>query len=433
MGVNQRDIEQSDYTKLLDVDRLNLLMELTGQMNSNLDLDSLLLDIIKAAKLLMESEASSLFLVDDKTGELVLSFPTGPVDAELSGVRLEKDQGIGGWVVKNKQAVIIEDVYEDPRFYKDFMPDVFKTRNLICVPLKNQDGEIMGALQAMNKRKDADYTKEDLTIFRALANQAAIAIENARLHEEQLQKQLLEQQMDLAHSIQSGFWPKFPPDIPGYKLSGISQPATWVGGDYYDFIPTHEEHIWGFALGDVTGKGMPAALLMAGLRSILRTQIENGRPIGESISRMNNTIYKDTPIDKFITLFYGELDAQRHVFQYVNAGHNRPYLIDFKNDEFHTLDEGEVMLGIMENVDYTAHEVAIEPGQELVIFSDGVTEAQNSSGDFYDEEKFEQWLMDHPDNSPSEIIPLILRELEQFRESHPQSDDITLLVIRRED
>lgn len=417
---------------LLDIDRLNLLMELTGQINSNLDLDSLLLDIINAAKVIMESEASSLLLLDEKTDDLVLSIPTGPMQDEITGVRFSKDKGIGGWVVANNETVMVEDVYNDPRFLGDFRPEQFKTRNLICVPLRNQNKKVIGALQAMNRHGDCSYAPEDATIFEALANQVAIAIENARLHEEHLQKQLLEQQMNLAHSIQAGFWPRQTPNIPGYRVAGISKPATWVGGDYYDFIRTNDEAIWGFTLGDVTGKGMAAALLMAELRSVLRAQIENNNSINESISRVNRTIFKDTPIDKFITLFYGELNTDTHWFRYVNAGHNPAYLINFDTGKIKKLRAGDVMLGIIEDVNYRLREVEIAPGEQLVIFSDGITEAQNSDGDFYGDEQFEQWLLQHPDYSPSDLISLILLELEMFRGSHPQSDDITMLIIKRD-
>lgn len=416
-----------------DPERLNLLMKLTGQINSNLDLNSLLSDIINAAKILMEGEASSLFILDEKEEELVLSIPTGPMTAELSGIRIKKSEGIGGWVVTNNETAIIEDVYSDDRFKGDFDIDQFKTRNLICVPLKNHNGEAIGALQAMNKINNRTFDDHDTTIFEALANQAAIAIENARLHEDQVQKKLMEQQLNLARAIQTGFWPKRKPEIPNYKIAGISKPATYVGGDYFDYIMNGNPNEWGFALGDVTGKGMPASLLMAGLRSVLRAHIENKHSVNQAITRTNKTIFDDTPADKFITLFYAMLDSETHTLQYVNAGHNTPYLVDFKKNTVTEMLGGGLMLGIMEEIEYEQFEISIEPGQQVVIFSDGVTEAENDKGEFFEEDKFEKWLLQHPSEEPQELIDKLLKDLEVYRNGAPQSDDITLIIIKRED
>lgn len=406
-------------------------MKLTGQINSNLDLDNLLLDIIKAVKLIMESEASSLMLYDEDEGELVLSIPIGPITEEISGQHIPTDKGIGGWVFTNEEPLIVNDVKEDPRFLGDIKPSLFKTHNLICVPLLNQAKEITGVIQAINKKENDKFSEEEIPIFQALANQAAIAIENARLHEQQKQKVLLEQKLDLARSIQSGFVPDKAPDIPGYQVAGITQPATWVGGDYYDFISTNSgTHT--FALGDVTGKGIPASLLMASVRSVLRTQIENDHPLKKTIDLVNRSIYRDTPIDKFITLFCGELDVQSHNFSYVNAGHTDAFHIDYEKGEIHHLNNGGVMLGIMEEANYSTGEVTLEPGQQIIIYSDGIDEAQNAEGKLYGEGPFKKWLLNHPDYTPEETIEQLIKDVENFRESDDQSDDITLIVVKRD-
>lgn len=416
----------------IERERLNLLMKLTGQINSNLDLDSLLLDIIKAVKLIMESEASSLMLYDEDEDELVLSIPTGPVTEEVSGKKMPKDKGIGGWVFMNEEPLIVNNVEKDSRFGGDLAPGKFLTRNIICVPLKNQEEEIIGIIQALNRKDKSGFSKSEIPIFQALANQAAIAIENARLHEEQKQKMLLEQKLNLARSIQAGFLPKDNPDIPGYEIAGITKPATWVGGDYYDFIPAQNNDNQFFVLGDVTGKGIPASLLMASVRSVMRTQIENDHPLQKTINLANRAIHRDTPIDKFITLFCGELDPQSHVFSYVNAGHTDSFLVDYTKQEITHLNEGGVMLGIMEDADFESGKIAIEPGQQIVIYSDGVTEAQNESGDLYEEVRFKEWLLAHPDLSPTETIDQLIADVNDFSASEEQHDDITLIVIKRD-
>lgn len=418
---------------LLGNEKLDLLMDLTGRINSNIDLDSLLLDIIKAAQILTGSEASSLFLLDENNDELVLSIPTGPATEKISGKRIPKDKGIAGWVVENKKSVIVNDAQEDSRFWGDFHPDLFKTENLMGVPMMNRSKEVIGVLEAINHHNGRGFNEDDLTFFQVLANQAAISIEKAQLQEERQKKKLLEQKLDLAQSIQKGFLPEKAPSIEGYDIAGTTRPAAKVGGDYYDFILGKDSGKYGFTVGDVTGKGIPAALLMASVRSVLRTQVENRYPPAKTLNLVNRAIYKDTPIDKFITLFYGDLDHGTHEFTYVNAGHTETFLVDFKNREIQSLNKGGVMLGIKEQVDYNQQTIRLKPGQQLVMYSDGITESQNDSGEFFGKEKFRQWLLKHPEASSSETIALLLREIERFRNTKEQSDDITLIVIQREE
>lgn len=429
--MDQSTAKEESSWQLLESDRLNLLMKLTAQINSNLDLDSILKDIMKAVKLVMVSEASSLMLYDEESDSLELTVPTGPATEEVTGKRVPKDRGIGGWVFSNKEPLIVNNVENDDRFLGDIDPDAFRTKNIICVPLLNQEEEIIGIIQALNKKGNGKFSQKEIPIFQALANQAAIAIENARLLEEHKKKMLLEQKLDLARSIQSGFVPDEAPDIPGYQIAGITKPATKVGGDYYDFISGNNNGNHVFALGDVTGKGIPASLLMASVRSVTRTQIENNHSLTKAIKLVNRSIYRDTPIDKFITLFCGELDVESHTFSYVNAGHTDAFHIDYKNDEIHHLDKGGVMLGIMDNEEYEYGTASLKPGEQIIIYSDGINEAQNANGDLYEEVRFKDWLLEHPDCSPSETIDLLIEDVNQFRESYKQNDDITLIVIKR--
>lgn len=419
--------------QILDDERLDLLMKLTGQINSNVDRDDTLLDIIKAVKLIMQSEASSLMLYNKDTDDLVLSIPTGPATDEITGKHIPKDNGVGGWVFMNEEPAIVNDVDNDPRFGGDIEPDLFTTKNILCVPLLNHKQEIIGIIQALNKKGGQDFSHSEIPMFQALANQAAIAIENARLHEQQKQKMLLEQKLDLARSIQSGFIPEEAPSIPGYQIAGITQPATYVGGDYYDFISSNGDRNCTFALGDVTGKGVPASLLMASSRAVLRTQVENNHALTKTLELVNRSLFRDTPIDKFITLFCGQLDPKNHTFSYVNAGHTDAFHIDYEKGEINHLNKGGVMVGIMDNVEFEEGEVALKPGQQLLIYSDGISEPQNANGDLYEEVRFKDWLLDHPDCTPEETIELLIEDVKAFSESDEQSDDITLIVIKREE
>lgn len=167
-----------------NTENLNHLLELIGQINSNLEINDVLKSIIEAAKKITNSEASSVYLLDKEANELILTVPTGPVSDKIHGKRFPVNEGIAGWVARNSEASIVNDVKIDKRFYGDFDPDVFTTRNILCVPLKNQSDEVIGVLQAINKRGEVDYEQKELPLFEALAHQAAIAITNSRLHDE---------------------------------------------------------------------------------------------------------------------------------------------------------------------------------------------------------------------------------------------------------
>lgn len=429
---NQQSILEKTNAQILGDERLDLLMKLTGQINSNLELDDMLLDIIKAAKLIMHCEASSLMLYDDEEDDLVLSIPTGPATKEITGKHIPKNEGVGGWVFMHEEPAIVNDVEADPRFSGDIEPDLFITRNILCVPLLNHEEEVIGIIQALNKKEGADFSETEIPIFQALANQAAIAIENARLYKQQKQKMLLEHKLELARSIQSGFIPEKAPDISGYQVAGITQPATYVGGDYYDFIPVNSGNNHVFALGDVTGKGIPASLMMTSSRAILRTQVENNHSLTKTLEFVNRSLFRDTPIDKFITLFCGQLDAESHTFSYVNAGHTDAFHIDYEKEEITHLNKGGLMVGIMNDIEFEEGQIELAPGQQIIIYSDGISEPQNANGDLYEEVRFKDWLLEHPDCTPEETIELLIEDVKAFSESHQQSDDITLVVIKRD-
>ena len=323
----------TNYSEIMDADQLGLLMEMISKINSNLELDNLLLQIMNSAKKIMDSEASSLFLLSDDGKKLNLTVPTGPYTAEISGTSFPADKGISGWVVQNKKSVVVHDVQNDPRFGGEITGDSeFQTEQLACVPLINHDEEVIGALQAINSIDGDPFTEALLPVFQTLANQAAIAIENSKLQQQRIENERHAKEMEVAHTIQSGFWPDQKPGIDGYSIAGVSNPAKNVGGDYYDYIQIPDSNRWGFAVADVSGKGVPGALLMATLRASIRSNVETHQDVSSSIKKSNKLICKDSPSEKFITAFYGELNPESHTFNYVNAGHNHPFLLDPESD-----------------------------------------------------------------------------------------------------
>jgi phosphoserine phosphatase RsbU/P len=410
--------------------RLSLLLDLIGRINSKLDLQSLLAAIMEAAKTIMDAEASSLLMLDRATGELVITVPTGPAGAEISGARIPPGEGLGGWVVRQRSHLVVADVQQDPRFFGDLTRSGFKTRNMICVPMKGPDGEITGVLQAINKRDGGIFTEADVPLFAALADHAAVAIETARLHKEALAKQRLDEQLRLAREIQEGFLPKEVPTFPGITLAGKAVPAADVGGDYYDFIPLTDKRCV-LVIADISGKGIPAALLMASLRAALRTQIESGLKLPEVVSMINRILVRETPAERFVTLFCAEVDLERGVLTYINGGHNPPILFDRESGETRLLEIGGPIVGCLNGLRFETGVEKLKKGHTLVLYTDGMTEAENQDEDMFGEERFlsEVRKRASPGIPAEELIGALFEEVTAFVKGAPQHDDMTLLVM----
>ncbi len=411
---------------------IRLLLDIVGKFNSTMDPSRLLHDIIESTKGMVEAEASSLFLLSDGGKNLELTIPTGPATAEVSGKKIASNHGISGWVVQHQEPVLITDVQSDSRFQGELLSNPkFQSRNMICVPLNNNQGKTIGVLQAINVKEDF-LNEEMLGVFQTLANQAATALENIHVKQQQLAAELVNKELEVATEIQARFFPQQAPNLEGYEIAGCSIPAKDVGGDYYDFIPNPEPGQHGFVVADVTGKGVPASLLMATMRATLRANIQNNpNDIVQALRQVNGDIYRDSPVDKFITSIYCNLDYHRHEISYVNSGHNPPYIVRATDNRIEELDQGGVMLGIMEEIDLPKATLSIGKDDILMLFSDGVTEATNPSGELYSEESFEQWLLGHKQLSADEMKKALLETLQDYADGSPQSDDITFIIVKR--
>ena len=439
--VAEEEIEiTSRYIDLLEeildpfVDRsikMSDLIETLAIINSTLDSNRLLWLIMESAKGVMKSEASSLMILDRDTDELIISIPTGSVQARLSGFRIPPGRGIAGWVAQHGIPVAVPDVSIDPRFFGDVDKESgFKTRSIICVPMRNPDGEIIGVLQAVNKLDGDPFTDDEIGLFSAFADQAAIALENARLHAEELEKQRLEQELNFARQIQQRFWPDELPDIEGMNISGMSIPALQVGGDYYDFIPIEEDHL-GIIVGDISGKGMPASLLMATLRATLRTQVEEKlHSVSETIFLVNNSIFRDTTEEKYLTLFYCLLDTKARQITYVNAGHTPGFLYNIDTQEEKYLDIGGIPVGHFEDFSFQEGHESLDSGSVLLMYSDGVTDALNPQDEMFGEERLYSLVRENCHLNAKDLIEFIYQKIVEFSEGAQQFDDITMIALK---
>ncbi len=407
--------------------RLLHLVDLIAEINSSQETNTLLGTIMRAAQEVMEAEASSLMLVDQDTAELVIALPTGPAESEISGVRIPPGEGFGGWVVENRQPLLIEDASRDSRFFGDVAGSEFQTRDLVCVPITRPQGNVLGALQAINHTADEPFREADVALLSTLAAQAAIALERDRLIKESLQRERLEQELRLASDIQSGCWPREIPQYESVALAGASLPGRHVGGDYYDFIAVDERRV-ALMIADVSGKGVGAALMMAELRAVLRARLKSSSSLETMVGGVNDVLVDDTPVGKFATLFVCVLDTVDLSLSYVNAGHDPPLLV--RSEDIHELREGGPIVGFQKGLPFPAGEETLQPGDLLFLFTDGVSETQRAGEDFFGRDRLIKAILEHRDKSPQDLLELIQARLERFQGDQPQHDDVTMVIAR---
>jgi predicted ATPase/serine phosphatase RsbU (regulator of sigma subunit) len=332
------------------------------------------------------------------------------------------------YVGRAKKSVVLNDASRESAFAADPYIVRASPKSILCTPIIHQ-GKLAGILYLENNLIPGAFTEERFQILNHLSSQIAISIENAHLHEQEKELVRIREEVQVASRIQRDLLPDFVPEITGYELCGINLPAQIVGGDYYDYIRIDQDKI-ALCLGDVSGKGLPAALLMANLQATLRAQIMNSESVKECIDRSNKLLCKSTGADRFITLFCGVLDTNTHRFTFTNAGHDSPFFFG-ENDSPSRLVTESLVLGMMEDFPYTEQTVTFQAGDLLVIYSDGVSEAMNEQNEDFGESRFEKLILNNRNMPVNKLTGLIVNELKSHIGNAPQSDDITLLIVRR--
>jgi len=298
----------------------------------------------------------------------------------------------------------------------------------VFIPLRHQNRSL-GFILMGEKINKQDYTGADLEFLTTLVSQAVISLENARLFKETLEKQRIEQELQVAKTIQKKLLPHEIAQIEGYDAWGLNISSKEVGGDYFDIIPISNGRFV-ITIGDVSGKSVPAALLMANLQAGLRIIIDSDMPLDKVAGRLNDLIYQNTDMDKYITFFVGILDIRTHEFSYVNAGHNPPLIINGAG-EIKLLDIGGIILGMMPDYPYQMGKVKFQPNDLLVCYTDGVSEAMNPQEEELGEERLYDFIRDKRAFKAKDLSEQLVAYLTEYAAGAPQADDITLVVARR--
>ena len=411
------------------VEELSILNEVATAVSSASSLNEVIdLVVRKCVKHLRVEQAAVLMLSgQDEAAALRTMVRKVETDMQRNPFRLS-DQVVG-WIIKNQAPLVINDVETDDRFRAPIRQTDGVVHSLLCVPLRLK-GSLIGVLSVFNKRGKEGFTESDQRLLAIIAAQSAQVIENARLGEEEKALQLMQQELKMAHDIQNKLLPTESPAIPGFRIAGRSLAARNVGGDYYDYYPAGDRYA--ICLGDVSGKGMPAALLMACTQATVRGQTLVESSAARCIERSNKLLYQITDSDKFVTLFFALLDPDGRRLHYTNAGHNPPILLSDK--QVQPLDVGGPVLSILASITYQQAHLDLHSGDLLVIYSDGFSEAMNRRFEEFGEERLLEVITAARDLelSPEEVIERSFEAVRQHSGGAPQTDDMTMVALKVE-
>jgi sigma-B regulation protein RsbU (phosphoserine phosphatase) len=403
---------------------IKTLVEAVGRISSSLDLSEVLNTILDSLKELIGYSAAVVCVVDSKTGAIHELKSRGYPMAPAGGDFLESGQGIIGWVIEHAKGEIVCDVGKDKRYVKA-RPE---TRSEIAVPIIRADGKVIGAINLEADWVDG-YDEHDLELLTMFASLAASAIDHTLLYREVMRQREAESELKLARTVVESLLPRAFPLIEGFDIAGATIPMRDIGGDYYDFLDSLTDRL-AVIIADVSGKGLAAALIMVSFRAYIQATIINEFAMRVVMARVNRLIYQTTLGDRYITTFYGLIDPEHKRLLYINAGHNPPLLLHADGSS-ELLKDGGLPLGVFENSRYSESVVNFRPGDILVLYTDGVTEAWNRKEETFGIERLERVVRQASDRRAHEICQAVTTAVrEHSAEADGPQDDLTVSIIK---
>ncbi len=425
-------IKELTLPGLTTTDKLRMLLDITKKISRSLDLQEVLNLVMDTLDSLIPYDAAGIFVVkcSDKSavaeGEEPCVFQAEAVRGydieELTNLHLKLGEGLIGQVALTSEPVTSPDVRKNPNYINARS----ETRSEMVAPIISNT-EVIGVFDLESDELNA-YSEDDLEVLMLLASQVAIIIEKVMLHEQLIEKQRLEGQLEVARQVQLELLPPRDPQLEGYDISAYNFPTEEVSGDYYDWVKIYDDQI-GLVIADVSGKGVPAALLMAFLRASLRAATHIGYSPHISMAKVNYLLWESIERNQFVTAFYGILDVTNKTLTYTNAGHNPPILLK-QNGDFSFIDRGSIPLGMFRDTRYHEYYLTTEPGDVLMLYTDGATEAQNPQGEEFGRERLAQAVKSNHRLGARELIKAVHTEMLEWTDGQGASDDVTFFVIK---
>jgi sigma-B regulation protein RsbU (phosphoserine phosphatase) len=397
---------------------INLMYRVSETIGASLDAEAIPRMVLEESNRVIRADTGLVLLTtdgDEAAWETKSSFGT---DARIAG--------LSGMISMFSDTPALS---ERPAILTDLPPAALAYSSVLWAPFRGQDHTLGGILLGRLRGQEV-FTASDEKLLMALARQAAVAIENSRLHEQVLERERLKRELQLAREVQSSLIPRDIPGVPGWDFAAYWQPAREVSGDFYDFIARDKGQL-GLAIGDVSDKGMHAALFMALTRSTLRASTLAARSPAEGLTQTNRLLCGDSTGGMFVTLFYAQLNPAKNDLLYVNAGHNPPLHYRAAKKELVELERTGIMLGFDDAHKFDQRSVQFQPGDFVFFYTDGVTESVNAENEQFGEDRLRRILRDHPGESPQEILRALQQSLNAFTGDIAPFDDITIVIAKR--
>jgi sigma-B regulation protein RsbU (phosphoserine phosphatase) len=405
-----------------DSDTIQAIFDYATRIGGERDFDELMRLNADFARDLAGADRCSLWLIDSKTRELWTKVAHG-----VDPIRIQYGTGFVGACIVEDQTILVNDAQNEPmRLRRIDSESGYVTRCVLCVPLRTK-GKVIGALQLLNK--PGGFIEKDASILGLLAHFSASALETERLRLESENARIIRHELTLAKEVQARLLPEHPSGIPGLLCSGLCRPARTIGGDYYDLLQLHDGQ-FAITVGDVSGKGIPAAVMMASLQMLLRNSLRQAEvpSLSAMVADVNRTLYASSTAERYTTLFCGLISSDRSTLLYVNAGHVAPLLVRHNGSIERLLGSG-VPVGLLPEWSSEQFSADLYPGDILIIVSDGVIEACNRDGDFWDEDEIEQILRKHIPLSAAEVPQLLSNAVDLFADGAEPYDDLTVVAL----
>ena len=409
-----------------DTQALRHILEVTRKLAAPFDLDTMLAEVIDASREVLKADRGTVFLYDDIADELVVRVGTG-----LDHIRIPADKGVVGECAQTRQLINVPDCYADPRFNRAIEKQTgYRSRCMLTIPLIGYEDSLVGVLQILNKN-DGTFDDQDEYVAQALAAQAAVVLHRAKITDQMIASERLDREISVARDVQMGTLPKNMPIIAGYDFGGAFEPTDQTGGDLYDFVPLDDKRLF-LLMGDATGHGIGPALSATQVRAMLRIAIRLESSLDDAFIHINDQLCEDLTDDRFVTGFFGLLDADTHTVRFHSGGQGpiMHYQAEMAEYEWHPATT--FPLGYMPQSDLQPPVIsALDPGDILGLISDGIYEYENENGAQFGRQGVIRVLDANPDASAQELVNKIMAAAHEHGGTAPQADDITIVLVRR--
>ncbi|MDX1507417.1 MAG: GAF domain-containing SpoIIE family protein phosphatase [Woeseiaceae bacterium] len=406
---------------------LRRVLEVTRKLAAPFDLDTMLTEVVEASRNILDADRGTVFLYDEAADELVVR-----VGTELDSIRIPANKGIVGESAQSRKLINVPDCYADERFNRAIDKQTgYRSRCMLTIPLIGYEENLVGVLQILNKNHGV-FDEQDEFIAVALAAQAAVVLHRAKITEQIIESEKLDREITVARDVQMGTLPKEMPVIEGYGFGGAFTPTDQTGGDLYDFVPLDDVRLF-LLMGDATGHGIGPALSATQVRAMLRVALRLDASLDDAFIHINDQLCEDLPDDRFVTGFFGLLDARTHTVNFHSGGQGPIMHYHSMSGDYDWHPATTFPLGYMPQTNLKPPlEVQLAPGDVLGLISDGIYEYENPAGVQFGEKGVAAVIDSMPEASAQELVDAIMQAAYDHGEGVPQADDITIVLVRRD-